>query len=363
MTAWHFLVDRDDYRSTRIVDTDPEHLDEGQIRVRVDSFGLTANNVTYAAAGDMVGYWTFFPVPDLGDGTNWGRVPVWGFADIVESRSEVVPEAGRLFGYFPMSTELVMTPTRVTDRSLVDGADHRSSLPTVYNSYVRCAADPAYDAALEPEQMVYWPLFFTSFLLDDHLADNEFFGASQVVVASASSKTAFGTARLLSQRDGIEVVGLTSPGNVEFVRGLGCYDHVLAYGDAADLPDGRTTFVDMSGSASVVRSVHDRYGDDLAHSIVVGLTHWEDRSSGTDEPMPGPAPTFFFAPSQIDKRRADWGPGVLEGKLAEAWRPFVDWVGGMVSIVHHDGPDAVSDVFHEVLEGRTDPDTAHVLHP
>ncbi len=362
MDNWDLLVDRADYRNTEVVGSEPAALEDGQIRVRVDAFGFTANNVTYAAAGDMVGYWTFFPVADRGDGVHWGRVPVWGFGDVVESRSDLVIGGDRLFGYFPMSTELVITPASVTDSSLSDGAEHRAGLPPVYNRYVRCAADPGYDPEFEAEQMLYRPLFFTSFLIDDFLADHDMFGASTVVLASASSKTAFGTAHLLRRRDGVRVVGLTSPGNVEFVEGLGVYDVVLPYDRAGELPDGPAALVDMSGNAAIVRSVHERYGDELQHSMIVGITHWEDRA-GSSEPMPGPAPEFFFAPTQIEKRHADWGPGVVEARLADSWMPFITRAADWVTITHHHGPDAVRDVFHQTLEGETRPDVANVLHP
>ncbi len=362
MADWHFLVDRDDYRHTRVVESTPAELADGEARLRVDAFGLTANNVTYAAAGDLIGYWTFFPAPEAADGVNWGRVPVWGFADVVESRADGLSEGERLFGYLPMSTELVITPTRLSGSGLTDGAVHRSGLPPVYNQYVRCAADPGYDTELEAEQMLYRPLFFTSFLIDDFLVDNDLFGASTVVLSSASSKTAFGTAHLLARRDGVRVVGLTSSGNTEFVRSLGCYDEVATYDHIAALPVGPAVFVDMSGNAAVVRAVHERYGDDLVHSSVVGITHWEERVGETDR-LPGPQQTVFFAPTQIEKRRADWGPDVLESKLAEAWGPFLEQVSGWVTIEHRSGADAVAEVFAELVEGRTSPTTATVLHP
>ncbi len=362
MTEWHFLVDRADYRNTRVIEAPPADVQDGQIRVRVDAFGFTANNVTYAAAGDMIGYWKFFPAPDTDDGVDWGRVPVWGFGDVVESHSDLVLGGDRLFGYFPMSTELVITPAHVTDSSLSDGAEHRAELPPVYNRYTRTGGDPSYRPELEAEQMLYFPLFFTSFLIDDFLDDNDCFGASTIVLGSASSKTAFGTAHLLSQREGITVVGLTSPSNVRFVEGLGCYDHVLAYDDMASLPDGPAAFVDMSGSAAVVRSVHERYGDDLKHSMIVGMTHWEERG-GSTEALPGPPQTMFFAPSQIEQRHQDWGPGVTEEKLAAAWGPFIERVSGWVTIEHGEGPDAVADVYAETLEGNTSPDVAKILHP
>ncbi len=362
MSDWHLLVDRDDYRATRVVEFSPAALEEGEVRLRVDAFGFTANNITYAAAGDMIGYWTFFPAPDLGDDVLWGRVPVWGFADVVESRCDGVGEGERLFGYLPMSTELVIQPTQVSTGSLTDGVAHRSALPPVYNNYERCAATPGHRSDLEAEQMLYRPLFFTSFLIDDFLADNDFFGASTVVLGSASSKTAFGTAHLLSRREGLKVVGLTSPGNVAFVEALGCYDEVVTYDNVDSLPTEPAVFVDMSGNAAVVRGVHEHYGDGLTHSAIVGLTHWEDRL-GSVEPMPGPAQTMFFAPSQIEKRRKEWGPGVIEAKLGEAWGPFIEQVSGWIEIQHGTGVDAVRDVYVELLENRTPPDTAHVLHP
>ena len=362
MSDWHFLVDRNDYRTTRVIEFAPASLDEGEVRLRVDTFGFTANNITYAAAGDMIGYWTFFPAPELGDDVNWGRVPVWGFADVVESRCDGVSEGERLFGYLPMSTELVILPTQVSTGSLTDGAEHRAVLPAVYNNYERCSGTHGYRADLEAEQMLYRPLFFTSFLIDDFLADNDLFGAPTVVLSSASSKTAFGTAHLLGRREGVTVVGLTSPGNVGFVEGLGCYDQVVTYDEIASLPPGPAVFVDMSGNAAVVRAVHEHYGDDLRHSAIVGITQWEDRLGSVD-PMPGPAQTMFFAPSQIEKRRDDWGPGVIEAKLGEAWGPFIEQVSGWIEIQHGTGADAVGDVYVELLENRTRPDTAHVLHP
>jgi hypothetical protein len=281
---------------------------------------------------------------------------------VVESRCEGVREGERLFGYLPMSTELVIVPTHVSTGSLTDGAPHRAALPPVYNNYERCSGTPSYRGDLEAEQMVYRPLFFTSFLIDDFLADNEFFGATTVVLASASSKTAFGTAYLLSGRAGVSVVGLTSSHNLAFVEQLGCYDRVVTYDDIASLPTGRTVLVDMSGNAAVVRSVHEHYGDDLTHSAIVGITHWEGRLGSLD-PMPGPAQSMFFAPSQIEKRRAEWGPGVIEAKLQAVWEPFTDWVNERVDIHHGTGIDAVGAVYVEMLENRTPPDSAHVLHP
>ena len=79
-------------------------------------------------------------------------------------------EGERLFGYLPMSTELVIRPTQVSTGSLTDGSAHRAALPIVYNNYERCSATPGHRVDLEAEQMLYRPLFFTSFLIDDRVA-------------------------------------------------------------------------------------------------------------------------------------------------------------------------------------------------
>ena len=254
------LVQRDDLHKTRWVSDDTiarAPLPDGAVRFRIDSFALTSNNVTYAAFGDAMNYWRFFPADDAA----WGRIPVWGFANVVESRCEGVDPGERFYGYWPLATHAVLQPERVTTAGLVDGAEHRRDLHAVYNQYLRCSADPGYDVAREAEQALLRPLYVTSFLIDDFLADNAFFGARRVLLSSASSKTAYGTAFCLSRRRGttseVQVIGLTSPGNLAFTQGLGCYDRVLTHGDVTRLAaDEPAVYVDFSGSAAVRESVH-----------------------------------------------------------------------------------------------------------
>ena len=64
------------------------------------------------------------------------------------------------------------------------------------------SADPFYTRDSESAQALLRPLFITSWLIDDFLADNNFFGADTMLLSSASSKTAYGTAFQLRQRAG-----------------------------------------------------------------------------------------------------------------------------------------------------------------
>jgi Protein of unknown function (DUF2855) len=350
-----FLLAKDDLHRCRFADDQAPEPGDGQALLRIDTFGLTSNNITYAMFGEAMSYWGFFPAEE-----GWGRMPVWGFAEVLDSAVAELEPGTRVYGYLPPSSELLVTPSRVSAHGFTDAASHRAQLPAAYNSYARVDADPMYDATHEDEQMLLRPLFLTSYLIDDFLADADFFAAETVVLSSASSKTASALAFLLAQRDGIDVVGLTSRRSAEFARALGVYDHVVAYDELESLPDGRAVYVDMAGDAEVRGAVHAHYRDELAHSAVVGATH-HDRMGAVPERLAGPRPTFFFAPDRVSKRSSDWGGAELERRIAAAWQPYVQWTAGWLTVSHASGADALKSAYLDLLDGRIDPASAHVL--
>jgi hypothetical protein len=350
-----FLVKRDDLRECRIAESEAPALEPGQALLRVDSFGLTANNVTYAVMGEAMSYWDFFPAAD-----GWGRVPMWGFAEVERSEAAGVEAGTRVYGYLPPSSRLLVTPVSVDPAGFVDGSPHRAALPSAYHRYLTTGRDPFYRADSEEIQMLLRPLFFTSFLIDDQLADEGFTERGPILVSSASSKTAIAAAFLLAQRDGIELVGLTSPRSAEFVAGLGIYGSVVTYDAIDSLERGPATYVDVAGDAEVRQAVHSHFGDELAHSMAVGVTHWEEFGGGDGE-LPGPTPSFFFAPDRVVKRSQDWGRAALEQRVADAWHPFCEWTGGWLETIRGEGFEGVREAYLDVLEGRVAPNTAHVI--
>jgi hypothetical protein len=350
-----FLVKKGDLRECRVAGSEAPAVEAGQALLRVESFGMTANNVTYAVMGEALSYWDFFPAPD-----GWGRVPVWGFATVERSEGSGAEEGTRLYGYLPPSSHLVVTPVDADASGFVDGSPHRAALPSAYHRYLATDGDPFYRAETEDMQMLLRPLFFTSFLIDDQLADEELAGRGPIVMSSASSKTAIAAAFLLARRQGVELVGLTSAANAEFVAGLGIYDRTVAYEGIDSLGRGPATYVDFSGDGAVRQAVHSHYGEDLAHSMAVGVTHWEDFGSGGDE-LPGPRPSFFFAPTRVTKRAKDWGRAGLEQRVAEAWHPFCEWTSGWLETIPSQGLEGARSAYLDVLEGRVDPKAAHVI--
>lgn len=350
-----FLVKRDDLRECRIADSTAPELEAGQALLRVESFGLTSNNITYGVFGEEMNYWDFFPAED-----GWGRVPMWGFAEVERSDADGVEEGARVYGYLPPSSHLVVEPKSADATGFTDGSAHRAPLPSAYQRYLVSDADPFYRADTEELQMLLRPLFFTSFLIDDQLEDEGLAERGAVIVASASSKTALAAAFLVAQRPGAEVIGLTSPRNAEFVEGLGIYSRVVPY-DAIDSLELRAaTFVDVAGDEQVRRAVHEHLRDDLLHSMAVGVTHWED-FDGLSAELPGPNPQFFFAPTRVTKRSEDWGSEGLSERVAEAWHPFCEWTAGWLETIPGEGFEAVESAYKDVIEGDIAPDKAHVL--
>lgn len=360
------LIARDDLHRT-LWRPDPDAsrpLEPGQARLAVEQVALTANNITYAAFGEAMKYWQFFPAPEPG----WGCLPTWGFATVAESRVDGLAPGRRVWGYLPLGTHLVLQPGRVRAGGFMDQSPHRADLAAAYQTYAFCDADPAWRPELEGLQAVLKPLFMTAFLLDDFLAEGQagdaFFGARRLLLSSASSKTAFATAFCLARRprDGRpELIGLTSDGRKGFVQGLGCYDRVLGYGELETLPaDAPAVYVDFAGDAGLRRRVHGHWGERLAFSSAIGGTHWRELGGGGG--LPGPRPTLFFAPAQARKRSAPppegWGPEGFGARLAEGWQAFLAAVQRdgepWVRIVTAQGTAAAEAGYRALLEGSAD---------
>jgi hypothetical protein len=352
MATWDFLIDKTDLRKAEIREAAPATLDDGQARLAIESFALTANNITYAVFGETMRYWDFFPGPE-----GWGRIPVWGHARVEASNHPELAVGERFYGYWPMSTHLTVTP-RKTRTGFADVAPHRAGLSPVYNQYQAVGeANPA-----EDHQALLRPLFITGFLIEDFLDENDLFGARSVLVTSASSKAATGLAFCLKRRGKAKVVGLTSARNKAFVEALGYYDQVVTYDAVATAPiDEPVVVVDFAGDAALLKTVHERFGEALAYSCLVGGAHWEAERDGGD--LPGPKPVFFFAPDRIRKRATDWGAGGLDERHDAAWAPFVADAPRWLTVTHGVGPDAVAQAYRTVLEGKAGPEAGCILRP
>jgi len=353
----HVEVDRDDPARSRISESDLPDLEPGQVRLRIDRFALTANNVTYAAIGHSLGYWDFFPTGD----ESFGRVPAMGFGELVASAHPEVPSGGRYYGWYPMSrfVDLRVEPTR---DGLRDEGEHRAAHAPVYRSYTATDRDPFYQAGDDGEDRVALlrGLFLTGFLADDFFVDQDDFGARRAIVLSASSKTAIAFAQRASERGLHEVIGVTSASNRAFVAGLPWYDRVVAYDEIESIPtEGDAISIDMSGNGDALGRLHAHLEDRLRYSMAVGMSH--TGAPPRPQNLKGPQPEFFFAPTQVSKRMKDWGPQGFQDRATAALRAFVDGSHRWLGVTHSYGPESVERVWSETVAGRVPPNVGHVV--
>jgi len=352
--GWALAIDKSDIASVRLAPMQTPPLQAGQVRLAIERFALTANNITYAAFGSVMRYWDFFPAED-----GSGRLPVWGFAQVVESQAPGLEVGERIYGYFPAADAVVLSVDGVKPGSFQEVSPHRADLPGAYNRYVRCAGDPGYRAELEAAQMVLQPLFVTSFLIDLHLRDHDFMGAGQVTLTSASSKTALALAHLLHANppQGVRVEALTSARNKDFVQGTGFYDQVSTYDEIDGFEaEPRRLIIDFAGSSDVNHALHGRLQDHLIGNIRVGGAHWEHSAPPSD--LPGPKPVFFFAPDHVRDRMKAWGADVFAQRYGAAWMAFAQTGRTLFEEQAFAGGEGALEAYRALVSGAFDASAA-----
>jgi hypothetical protein len=341
-----FEVRRGDLGVTRLAATGAGSPREGEVRFAVERFGLSANNITYAALGDTLRYWDLFPAEP-----GWGRVPVWGYLRVRSSRVPGIEAGRRAFGLCPMATEVTLRPARAGDATFAEGSAHRSGLASAYNvySWADDATPGTDDAAL-----VLRPVFWLSFTLDDYLS-RQVPGPRPVIVTSASSKAALGLAHLLTRR-GVPVTGLTSARHYPFTAGLGLYDQVLPYDRAETVPGAGAVLADIAGNTAL----RDRIGRDAgrpAQVVTAGLTHPD--AAGTPDGGPG---VGFFVPDEIRARAREWGWPDLGQRFQAALDGFTRSARSWLHVVRHQGLGSAGELYQAMLAGQAgSPADAHVV--
>lgn len=349
-------VRRDDLADARINEAETPELGEGEVLFRVERFALTANNITYGVMGDALGYWDFFPAEDEG----WGRIPAMGWAELIASQNQEIEPGGRYYGWYPMAGHCTMT-AGATAGGLRDVGPHRAEHAPIYRAYGETSRDPLYREGEDNEdrQALLRGLFGTAWLADDFFAENSYFGADRAVVLSASSKTAIGFAQRAAERGLGDVVGLTSPANIEFVESLGFYDTVLAYDALNEIAGGEEAVaIDMAGNGPVLDRLHNHLGDRLQYSMVIGMSHHDAPREGVSA---GPDPVVFFAPTQMQKRSEELGAAAYGRLLGEALDAFIDGSRTWLQLERTSGPEKALDAYRELYAGSTPPSTGRIV--
>lgn len=348
-------VKKDELQNSEWHDAGSTELGDGQILLQVEKYALTANNITYAAVGDGFGYWNFFPTGEA----DWGIVPVWGFAKVVESKNAEIGVGERVYGYLPMGSHLLVSPGSISDTGFVDMAEHRQGLAIIYNQYHRLGVD---EGDFEAERAIFQPLFTTSFLIEDFMRSADWFGAEALVLTSASSKTGLGLAQVAKNLSpSIKRIGLTSAGNVDFVSKTGLYDQVLTYEQLEQADAGQLVVsVDFAGNGKLLANIHSHWGDNLKFSSLVGATHVEERGSADD--LAGPKPELFFAPTAAESLMEKIGPVEFRARVDSEFATFVKNASDYLHVENLEGPEALQSAYLKMLANEVAPSRGLMCH-
>ncbi len=356
-----FIVHRRDITRSDFLSVAPVSPEPGEILLKIEKFGLTSNNVTYAALGDSLPYFKFFPIADNPRAEEWACPPVWGIGQIVASATPDLQEGAYVYGFFPAANYITIKPTAVTTSGFrVD----RPGIPPsfgLYNLYSLNQGDPYYKADQEDLMVVLRPVFLTGLLLADYLEVSDFQQAEAVIISSAASKTSYGLAAALADKKRCEIIGLASANSQPSAEAMQVYDRVVRYDAITELSQNLTAvYVDIAGSVAVRDELADQLGAGLKLVLAVGMTHWQEGNYSFPQSNPAIKSEVFFAPGWAARRQKEVG-GNFFSQLYSGWQAQMALAGQYFKVVPATGKTAVSQAFADVAQGRLKPEEALVL--
>lgn len=342
--AYRFEVERDSISESRVVQIDDAPdvvLRTGQVLIEVQQFALTSNNVTYALVGEDLGYWSYFSE----DGP-WGVIPAWGTGRVKASEHPGVSVGEMYFGFFPMSSHLLVSPSEISNDGFNDNSPNRASLHPIYNWYTRFESAILSSGVEHSRRAVFRPFFFTALAMCHYLGRTGLADADAILVSSASSKTALCIAHQLRRRLQRPTIGLTSAGNLGFVEKTGLYDQVFGYQDTIEADvSGILVYIDVAGNEGLVEKIRTDTVCTRIQRVRVGLTHREV----VKESVNAPDDCFFFAPDEMKLLMATDSAKHTHNDVEAAWQELVDDLSTSVRIVTRHGPDDLQRTYLEVL--------------
>jgi len=276
----------------------------------------------------------------------------------------------RLYGYLAMSRYLILQLDPQTNRYHVNialGDFPKDRRP--YKQLNICENDPMYRLDREDETMLYRPLFWTAYWFEDYLNEHKYRGARNILVSSASSKTAFALAYNIGVRKkhsrgslDVNVVGLTSASNAPFTRGLNLYDSVLTYEDIPTLGStGSWIYVDVSSSPSLMAKIEHQLAPIL--TITLGSTTPNEQNAKLlwNSYQKTANHEGFFMPEWLAIRVKQLTISQITSMQSAAWNGLMENCTSWVSMDKSSGGRAVLEAYKKTLGGHIGPDKGQVF--
>jgi hypothetical protein len=197
-------------------------------------------------------------------------------------------------------------------------------------------------------------------VLGQLLLEDDAAGPCQLVIVSASSKTAQGTAFMLKGERA--TIGLTSRRHAAWAREAGMCDAVFGYDELDRLADvERCLVIDFSGDPQLQDRVVTALGHRCATWLRVGSTHGGAFAIGAAAArVPG---SLFSGPEQIERRVAQWGRAEFDRRLANALGDFTAAMQAHCTVDHRDGAEGTVVAWRAIQQGNVDASTLLIARP
>ena len=356
------VVHKHQLQSAILIQNPSDRPNAGEISFKIEKFGLSTNNITYAMLGDSYRYFEFFPVKN----PLFGALNVWACAKVIESQNSQINVGERIYGYFPASRYHVLKPSTVKKSYFLVERNHLPADRLAYNQYFRANGDLEYSSEYEDLMLIFRPLWGTAFFLDDFLTCNDYYHVKRVVITSASSKTAFSFAWFLKNRN-FTVIGLTSNNNKEYVKSLYLYDQVYSYSDKQvdQYEDtdciGIQPFlgIDFAGDPVLNHRLMNAYGDKMIALVKVGVSHSSTLNQSSGLSVSNEKSIVFFAPDWI-KRRLPVAGQSLSVRKVTAWHSFLSHISKYTTVEYKDEKSAVQ-LYSDLFNSKCKPSTSFVV--
>ncbi|PGH04922.1 hypothetical protein GX51_03218 [Blastomyces parvus] len=392
-------------------------LSPSSVRVKTSVFSLTANNVSYAKAGHLFGWWDVHPLPpsvpeQFKDAEKYGRISAWGYGVVKESNRDDLPIGSLVFGYLPIGTlpvDLELSPSTTVLGQFHESSEARAKQFPVYNEYLTLS--PSQASLLSDESQAWDSLLRIPFAVSHNLNRYVFawdeaslappatFGFNPlppwtmehadmndavVILLAASGKNAVTFARQLkfARPAGSrprKVIAVTSQTSKAFVEATGFYDLVCLYGDIgpeAAAPDAITGSLDKNTKVIVCE-----FGG--RGSCFIDLVTALKPLAKTVLPIGiGSEPTVSTQEQVVERMSRNIAIGMVqvnasdvfeeaskkvgkkefEGEFSDAWAEFLD-AGGVPGLKMEvgEGMDAVGKGWDKICSGELRPETGFVF--
>jgi Protein of unknown function (DUF2855) len=247
----------------------PEHVQFKPIDADIDNIQLLDNQVLFVPQSFILNKYILYynraylrtnidgfvdPAGEL-NSLSFKTIPAWGISYVYRSNHPDIIEGTAYHGFFPISPYSVRCVENVNrDEGTALQRLPKFGGPREWLRLVKTDDHSEFVADL-------FEYFKIGITFAGALRDIDYYDAEQLVFSSASSASAQIIAMCVKElRPDFRIIGLTSPRNLEMVKGFSYFDEVYTYDDIASSDGGKPTlYFDALGTESVSLSCFDHY--------------------------------------------------------------------------------------------------------